>query len=115
MWSGRRDSNPRPPPWQGGALPLSHFRSRPKHYTCAQALRKTALTILRVGGSFTVASEDRRYALARVAKSIEIDAPREHVFALATDIGRQPDWTTFVKEGLITSGDGKSGGTRDRT
>src|SRR5204862_611901 len=20
-WSGRRDSNPRPPPWQGGALP----------------------------------------------------------------------------------------------
>jgi hypothetical protein len=27
-WSGRRDSNPRPPPWQGGALPLSHFRTR---------------------------------------------------------------------------------------
>ena len=26
-WSGRRDSNSRPPPWQGGALPLSHFRS----------------------------------------------------------------------------------------
>ena len=21
-WSGRRDSNPRPPPWQGGALPV---------------------------------------------------------------------------------------------
>jgi len=53
--------------------------------------------------------------LARVTKSIQIDAPREHVFALATDIGRQPDWTTFVKEGLITSGDGKSAGTRDRT
>ena len=29
LWSGRRDSNPRPPPWQGGALPLSHFRSQP--------------------------------------------------------------------------------------
>ncbi len=27
-WSGRRDLNSRPPPWQGGALPLSHFRSR---------------------------------------------------------------------------------------
>ena len=27
-WSGRRDSNPRPSPWQGDALPLSHFRSR---------------------------------------------------------------------------------------
>jgi hypothetical protein len=26
-WSGRRDSNPRPPPWQGGALPLSHVRA----------------------------------------------------------------------------------------
>ena len=26
FWSGRRDSNPRPPPWQGGTLPLSHSR-----------------------------------------------------------------------------------------
>ena len=26
-WSGRRDLNPRPSPWQGDALPLSHFRS----------------------------------------------------------------------------------------
>src|SRR5690606_36983101 len=25
-WSGRRGSNSRPPPWQGGALPLSYFR-----------------------------------------------------------------------------------------
>ena len=25
-WSGRRDSNSRPPPWQGGALPLSYSR-----------------------------------------------------------------------------------------
>src|SRR5262249_10249123 len=25
--SGRRDSNPRPPPWQGGVLPLHHFRN----------------------------------------------------------------------------------------
>ena len=24
--SARRDSNPRPPPWQGGAPPLSHSR-----------------------------------------------------------------------------------------
>ena len=24
--SGRRDLNPRPSPWQGDALPLSHFR-----------------------------------------------------------------------------------------
>jgi hypothetical protein len=26
-WSGRRDLNPRPSPWQGDALPLSYFRS----------------------------------------------------------------------------------------
>ena len=26
-WSGKRDSNPQPPPWQGGALPLSYFRT----------------------------------------------------------------------------------------
>src|SRR5690554_358743 len=25
-WSGKRDSNPRPSPWQGDALPLSYFR-----------------------------------------------------------------------------------------
>ncbi len=25
-WSGRRDSNPRPPPWQGDVLPLNYFR-----------------------------------------------------------------------------------------
>ena len=53
--------------------------------------------------------------MAKVVKSIRIDAPHEHVFALATDVTRQPDWTTFVKEGLITSGDGKSAGTTDRT
>ena len=27
-WSGRRDSNPRPSPWQGDALPLSYFRKK---------------------------------------------------------------------------------------
>ena len=26
-WSGRRDSDSRPPPWQGDALPLSHSRT----------------------------------------------------------------------------------------
>ena len=26
FWSGRRDSNSRPPPWQGGILPLNYFR-----------------------------------------------------------------------------------------
>ena len=26
IWSGRRGSNSRPPPWQGGVLPLNYFR-----------------------------------------------------------------------------------------
>ena len=29
-WSGRGDSNPRPQPWQGCALPLSYTRIRPR-------------------------------------------------------------------------------------
>jgi len=53
--------------------------------------------------------------MARIVKSIEIDAPHEHVFALALDFSRQPEWTTFIKEALITSGDGKSAGTTDRS
>ena len=43
--------------------------------------------------------------------AIEIDAPREHVFALAADITKQPDWTTFIKEVVVTTGDGKSQGS----
>ena len=30
-WSGRRDSNPRPQPWQGCALPLSYARIFTEH------------------------------------------------------------------------------------
>ena len=30
-WSGRRGSNSRPPPWQGGVLPLNYFR--PLYYS----------------------------------------------------------------------------------
>ena len=35
FWSGRRDSDPRLPPWQGGILPLNHSRKYPvlKHST----------------------------------------------------------------------------------
>ena len=30
-WSGKRDLNPRPSPWQGDALPLSYFRTILNH------------------------------------------------------------------------------------
>ena len=32
VWSGKRGSNSRPPPWQGGALPLSYFRISKQRY-----------------------------------------------------------------------------------
>ncbi len=51
--------------------------------------------------------------MPRIVKDIEIDAPREHVFAYAADAEKQPEWITFVKELKITSGDGKSEGTTD--
>jgi hypothetical protein len=35
-WSGRRDSNSRPPPWQGGVLPLNYFRSNTSYGAEAQ-------------------------------------------------------------------------------
>src|SRR5665809_163753 len=47
IWSGRPDSNWRPSPWQGDALPLSHARNvRPPFYR----LRAFSAT-LRGGGS----------------------------------------------------------------
>jgi len=53
--------------------------------------------------------------MPRLKAAIDIDAPREHVFALAGDLTKRPDWTTFVKEVVITAGDGKSAGTKDKT
>ena len=52
--------------------------------------------------------------MPRLKAAIEIDAPREHVFAIAGDLTRRPEWTTFVKEVTVTSGDGKSAGSKDR-
>ena len=41
FWSGRRDSNPRPQPWQGCALPLSYTRIR-RRVVAAGALSRRA-------------------------------------------------------------------------
>ena len=37
-WSGRRDSNPRPRPWQGRALPLSYARAPIRPGRCRKAV-----------------------------------------------------------------------------
>lgn len=52
--------------------------------------------------------------MPRIKATIDIDAPREHVFA-AAEPPRMPDWTIHVKEVVVTAGDGKSAGTTDRT
>ena len=52
--------------------------------------------------------------MPRLKAAIEIDAPREHVFAIAGDLAKRPEWTTFVKEVTLSEGDGKSVGTKDR-
>ena len=52
--------------------------------------------------------------MPRIRKSIDIEAPRERVFAMATDPAQQSQWTTFLQQVEVTAGDGKSVGTRDR-
>ena len=51
IWSGKRDSNPRPPPWQGGALPLSYFRKQQRyHYIIASGFVKQILEFFSSAG-----------------------------------------------------------------
>jgi uncharacterized membrane protein len=52
--------------------------------------------------------------VARIVKSIVIDASPENVFNYATNAATQPDWVNFVREIEITSGDGQSKDTTDR-
>ena len=48
-WSGRRDSNPRPQPWQGCALPLSYARAMlplacgPSHRSAVQRMMRGSI------------------------------------------------------------------------
>jgi len=46
--------------------------------------------------------------------TIDIDAPREHVFAAAEPL-KLPQWTVHVVDVIVTDGDGRSAGTKDRT
>src|SRR5262249_20124229 len=49
QWSGKRDSNPRPPAWKAGALPLSYSRvsGRPAPAHVRVAVRLRSLSLLR--------------------------------------------------------------------
>lgn len=50
-----------------------------------------------------------------IRKSIDVSASPQNVFDYVTDPPTQPDWITFIREVQITSGDGKSEGTTDRS
>lgn len=52
--------------------------------------------------------------MPRLKAVIDIDAPREHVFAAAEPL-KMPEWTVHISEVTVTEGDGKTAGTRDRT
>ena len=52
--------------------------------------------------------------MPRIKVAIDIDAPKEHVFAAAEPV-KMPEWTVHVKEVTVTDGDGRSQGTKDRT
>ena len=52
--------------------------------------------------------------MPRIRKHIEIQAPRDQVFALAADPSQQAEWATFLEQVEVTSGDGESVGTKDK-
>jgi uncharacterized protein YndB with AHSA1/START domain len=50
----------------------------------------------------------------QIRKSIDISASPENVFGYVTNPKTVLDWMRFIREMEVTSGDGKSAGTRDR-
>ena len=46
-WSGRRDSDSRHPPWQGGTLPLSYYRTLHQSHPWKAMVRTKRLELLR--------------------------------------------------------------------
>ena len=62
-WSGRGDSNPRPRPWQGRALPLSYTRVRLIHIIEGEGVCKHPC------GAVRCALPDRRLGQRRAASS----------------------------------------------
>ncbi len=53
--------------------------------------------------------------MPRILKSIDIGASPENVFNYVTNTSTQTDWIKFLKAVDITSGDGQSKGTTDRS
>ena len=105
-WSGKRGSNSRPPPWQGGALPLSYFRIlRRRHPSINGYYSNKKLPILsrkfykmrykRKIASFIVASFCQRKIVFLLYQEVRFyyDSPRSQARRAQTD------WVTFIKGG----------------
>ena len=84
-WSGRRDSNPRPRPWQGRALPLSYTRILTGWLPSAPSYAK----------SNPLQQRQRQRQIARIpgrpartiGRSYEMPSLRRHLFAYLDHLG----------------------------
>src|SRR3954463_2208320 len=74
-WSGRRDSNPRPQPWQGCALPLSYTRIREGYggFSAGECYAKTLVALQRPSLSReTGAGDTRRWHALFLPQTIQM-------------------------------------------
>src|SRR5580692_5918556 len=82
IWSGRRDSNPRPQPWQGCALPLSYARIRRRNI--AERYCRGAMHIITGGGSRKTCAAS---ALRRIVAAMTLPLTRQQLFARLDELG----------------------------
>ena len=77
IWSGRRDSNPRHPPWQGGVLPLNHSRtlilapSDSQYLLCPALVGERRVELLRLAALDPKSSVSAIPPLARVKRTAD--------------------------------------------
>ena len=93
-WSGRRDSNPRPSPWQGDALP-----TEPRPRVPDTLARRSGTSELRAVGRQVGALCPRRYAPPRARSTSAASASSRRTAISSTSDTRlgaasSPKWTT---------------------
>ena len=78
-WSGRRDSDSRHPPWQGGTLPLSYYRIAHQHMILYIIIRSLSIPFDKKRETFVslrvYISLRPSIALARVTSSVYSRSP----------------------------------------
>ena len=71
--SGRRDSNPRPSPWQGDALPLSHVRTAEPRPDLSGVFRRVTDSSRKMGQESKSPQVSALFRRARAASSVVVD------------------------------------------